>query len=1432
MKIKMVGVAFLALMAVMVAVAVPLPRSEPALAQDAGICGRTQQVREAILAKLDGISGCSDVTAEDLAGITGRLLLENVGLSSLISFDFDGLFRLTQLSISNTEDATKLNALPSGIFDDLTRLQVLQLVATDLSELPEGVFDELEALQLLEVTDANLTRLPDGVFDNATALKSIRLSRNNITVLPEGVFDELTNLEILLIERNQLASLPDGIFDEVTALRVLFLSRNNIAVLPEGVLDELSNLEVLLIESNQFTSLPDGIFDELTALKALFFFRNDLAELRNGVFDELTSLEQLSFSGKFTSLPVGVFDELTRLKQLQIEESELTSLPSGVFDNLSDLTQLYLGNNALTVLEEGVFDEVPKLTSLYLHQNEFVELPEGMFKGLTELEILKIHENPGAPFTIYAELEQRGQGVVVKVTEGAPFDMTITLSATGGTLDATSVAVAGGSLESAVSGVTASGDDLVTVSVESSVFDLADLLGALTAPGSSLTLTSNTPASGVPTIRGTVQVGQTLAADVSGIADADGLDNVSFSYQWLSSSDTEIEGATSSTYTLQTSDEGKAIKVKVSFTDAQNQETRTSAATAAVAAAALTPLTASIHSEPASHDGQAEFTFELRFSENLEGFSYQTLQEHAFTVNAGEVVKARRLESGKNIRWEIRINPTSNADVTIVLPITTDCTANGAVCTGDGRKLSNRLALTVSGPTDQENSAATGSPTISGTVQVGQTLAALTSGIADTDGLTNVSYSYQWLASRDTVIEGATSSTYTLHASDAGKSIKVRVTFTDDGGNEETLTSAATTAVAAAVPGAPGTLIVSVNDTGRLDLSWDAPDSNGGSAVTGYKVQWKESSDSWDTPADVSEATATGTSHTVSSLTDRVEYAFRVVAVNTAGDSSASAEASGTPRETTAPTVSSAAVDGTTLTLTFSEGLTETPLPAAATFTTNVGSNQRGVDALTISGSTVTLTLASAVTSTDGVTVSYTVPSDAAAARLKDLSDNSAASFAAQAVINNTAAVLTPLTASSHSAPASHDGQAAFTFELHFSENLEGFSYQTLQDHAFTVTGGEVAQARRLVSGSNVRWEITINPASSADVTIVLPITTDCSAEGAICTSDGRKLSSTLDLVVPGPPSNSVATGAPTISGTAQVGETLTANTSGISDTDGLANATFAYQWLADEADISGATGHTYTLADGDVGKTINVRVSFTDDAGNDEALTSAATAAVTAPEPETEVPGAAQNLEAATGNSGELAVSWDAPGSDGGSEITGYRVQWKESSGSWDTPADVSETTVTGTAHTISGLTDGTEYSVRVRAVNSEGTGEASSEAAATPVSPTPLTATTHDKPSSHDGSAAFTFELRFSEDIEGLSYTTLQEHAFTVTGGSVSKVRRLEPGKNVQWEITIQPSSDAGVTILLPNTTDCATQGAICTSDGRKLSNSLTVSVFGTGQ
>ena len=51
------------------------------------------------------------------------------------------------------------------------------------------------------------------------------------------------------------------------------------------------------------------------------------------------------------------------------------------------------------------------------------------------------------------------------------------------------------------------------------------------------------------------------------------------------------------------------------------------------------------------------------------------------------------------------------------------------------------------------------------------------------------------------------------------------------------------------------------------------------------------------------------------------------------------------------------------------------------------------------------------------------------------------------------------------------------------------------------------------------------------------------------------------------------------------MGETLTATTSGIADADGIANAIFTYQWLADDAAIGGATVSTYTVVAGGRGQ-------------------------------------------------------------------------------------------------------------------------------------------------------------------------------------------------------------------------------------------------------
>ena len=109
------------------------------------------------------------------------------------------------------------------------------------------------------------------------------------------------------------------------------------------------------------------------------------------------------------------------------------------------------------------------------------------------------------------------------------------------------------------------------------------------------------------------------------------------------------------------------------------------------------PLTVSVENAATTHDGSAAFTFELRFSENFP-LSYVTLRDRAFAVTDGDVLRAQRIDKPSNIGWRITVRPDGNGDVSVVLPVTTDCGTRGAICTQAGTKLSNRLELTVRGP--------------------------------------------------------------------------------------------------------------------------------------------------------------------------------------------------------------------------------------------------------------------------------------------------------------------------------------------------------------------------------------------------------------------------------------------------------------------------------------------------------------------------------------------------------------------------------------------------------------------------------------------------------------------------------------------------------------------------------------------------------------
>ena len=164
----------------------------------------------------------------------------------------------------------------------------------------------------------------------------------------------------------------------------------------------------------------------------------------------------------------------------------------------------------------------------------------------------------------------------------------------------------------------------------------------------------------------------------------------------------------------------------------------------------------------------------------------------------------------------VSVTPEGHHAVTVGIEADLDCTLSKAVCSGDGRRLFNHMALTVE---PREKNPPTGAPTISGTAEPGQTLTADVSGIADADGLTSATFTYQWVSydgNADTDIQGATDSTYTLVPADEGRAFRVRVSFTDDDGNRQSLTSAL------ARSDRPYGLDASESD-GAVVLTWNLP---------------------------------------------------------------------------------------------------------------------------------------------------------------------------------------------------------------------------------------------------------------------------------------------------------------------------------------------------------------------------------------------------------------------------------------------------------------------------------------------------------------------------------------------------------------------------------------------------------------------------------
>ena len=367
-----------------------------------------------------------------------------------------------------------------------------------------------------------------------------------------------------------------------------------------------------------------------------------------------------------------------------------------------------------------------------------------------------------------------------------------------------------------ISGATASSYTLVqadvghTVQVVVSFDDAEGNTETLTSAATGTVTDVNIAATGPVTITGTAAQGQTLTADTNSIRDADGLPrNVVYSYQWQRGSThgtgtttwTDIASATASSYTLVQADVRQKVRVVVSFDDAEgNTETLTSAASAAVTNV-NDAATGSVTITGTAAQGQELTATGLSSIADADGIPL-------YVIPYGGVVYRYQWQRGTTdnqgtITWADISGATASSYTLVQADV--GHTVQVVVSFEDELGGAERLTSAATGTVTDVNIAAMGPVTITGTAAQGETLTADTNSIRDADGLPrNVVYSYQWQRSTGsgttwTDIASATGASYTLVQADVGHTVQVVVSFDDAEGNTETLTSAETGTVTAAV---------------------------------------------------------------------------------------------------------------------------------------------------------------------------------------------------------------------------------------------------------------------------------------------------------------------------------------------------------------------------------------------------------------------------------------------------------------------------------------------------------------------------------------------------------------------------------------------------------------------------------------------------------
>ena len=608
--------------------------------------------------------------------------------------------------------------------------------------------------------------------------------------------------------------------------------------------------------------------------------------------------------------------------------------------------------------------------------------------------------------------------------------------------------------------------------------------------------------------------------------------------------------------------------------------------------------------------------------------------------------------------WDDSTATTDFDDVKIATPPPAGASAPGAPTGVQGSARDGAVSLSWTAPASDGGSAITGyriTPYIGGSAQT-PVLTGSSATSQTVSGLTN-----------------GTAYTFTVAA------------INSVGTGPDSAASAAVTPAGASAPGAP-TGVQGTPADGAVSLSWTAPASDGGSAITGYRIT-PYIGGSAQTPVLTGSS---ATSRTVSGLTNGTAYTFTVAAINSVGtgpDSAASAA------------VTPAAAVSRYSSVVFSDGFESGSLSAwdgvSGTGSVTVGSAgaHSGSDGLRMVNASgqfdlVTKTLSSGLPDSS-VSFWVRVGSGGGLQTLAQARDQSSSQTMWGLLYDGTqqGVYFYPYTGSGateiFSGAGSVPANTWVQIEIQYTATSTGGAQLFINGQTKSAWGVSGNYSRSANLQKLQLWDDSTATTDFDDVKIATPPPAGASAPGAPTGVQGSARDGAVSLSWTAPASDG---------GSAITGYRITPYIGGSAQTPVLTGSSATSQTVSG---LTNGTAYTFTVA------AIN-SVGTGPDSAASAAVTPAGASA----------PGAPTGVQG-TPADGAVSLSWTAPASDGGSAITGYRIT-PYIGGSAQTPV---LTGSSATSRTVSGLTNGTAYTFTVAAINSVGTGpDSAASAAVTP--------------------------------------------------------------------------------------------------------------------